>query len=124
MADELRRCAICGKQVRRDAHHLGGRGHDEEYLDPATADLCHDDHELAHDDLRRQRIDAPLESGNVLERVERLLRRVGVFLARVAEGTGISWCVGLAAACVRMATDLRHAITALDRWNIHWREAI
>jgi hypothetical protein len=110
--------------VRRDAHHLGGRGHDGEYLDPATADLCHDDHELVHDDLRRQRIDTPLESRNVLERVERFLLRVGVFLARVAEGTGIGWCVGLAAACVRMATELHSMIVKLDRWNPGWRDVI
>jgi hypothetical protein len=123
MADP-RCCAVCGKEVRRDAHHHGGRGPDGEYLDTATADLCHHDHELVHEDFRRQSIDEPLRSLNVLERIERFLRRVGVFLARVAEGTGLLWCVGLAGACVRCAADLQHVIVALDHWNVDWRNVI
>ena len=119
------RCDICGKQVRRDAHHLTGRGDDGAQLDDElTADLCHDDHELNHDDLRRLNIDQPLRSSNVLERIERRLARVGIFLARVGEATGFTWCLLLAAACSKWAVELHGAIGALDQWDRGWRHAL
>jgi len=124
MGDE-KRCAVCGAQVRRDGHHLTGRGPDGRYLDPSlVAELCHDDHELVHDDLRRQHIDQPLQSENVLERIERCLRRVGAFLGRVSDVTGIAWFAALATAGIQWATDLRGVIAALDQWNLGWRGAI
>jgi hypothetical protein len=125
MNGESRRCAICGKQVRRDGHHLTGRGQGGLPLDDdLIADLCHDDHELVHDDLRRLHIDTPLQSSNVLERIERRLQRVGVFLGRVGEATGITWSLLLAVACVRWASELRAAVVALDRWNGDWRGVV
>ena len=51
---ELENCAICGGRAV-DPHHLTGRGSDRLQLDPdLTAPLCHDDHELIHEDLRTE----------------------------------------------------------------------
>jgi hypothetical protein len=122
--DDEKRCAICGKPAE-DEHHLIGRGHAFVQLDPTlTADVCHDDHELLHDDCRRQGIDKPLQSTNIFERIERFLQRVGVFLGRVGEATGIAWCIGLAGSCARFAGELHTAIMALDGWDLGWRGAL
>ena len=83
---------------------------------PRTSKGCHQS-ELT----QKKQIDKPLQSTNVLERIERCLRRVGVILGRVSETTGITWCVGLAAACVRWAVELHAAIVALDGWDPGWR---
>jgi len=122
---EQRHCAVCGKRVRMDGHHLTGRGPDGGYLDDdLVADLCHDHHELVGDDHRQQHIYDPVQSLNVLERLEYRLRRVATFLARVARGTGVGWCTRLAGSLVRWATELRVVIIALDLGCPGWRTII
>ena len=68
-----------------DAHHLTGRAPGRFYLDPElVVPLCHDDHELAHDDLRAARVDVPARrSWSRLRAVEFRLERLALFLVEV-----------------------------------------
>jgi hypothetical protein len=122
--EEAIRCAICGGDPEDD-HHLTGRGSDGEQLDDElVAGLCHDDHELLHEDLRQDGLDKPLRASTIFERVARRLQRVGVFLARVAEGVlPFRWIAGIAAALGRWADELNSSVCALDAWNPGWRLA-
>lgn len=118
------RCAICGDDGE-DGHHLTGRGPDGEYLDPElVTDLCHDDHELAGEDLRQEGLERPLTGTTAVERIAYRLHRVGVFLARVAEEVPpFRWIVRLAVALRNWADELNRFTSALDAWNPAWRMA-
>jgi hypothetical protein len=118
------RCAICGGDPE-DGHHLTGRGPDGEYLDPnLIADLCHDDHELAGEDLRQDGLEKPLAGTTIVERVSYQLHRVGVFLARVAEEVPpFRWVASLAVAVRNWADELNRFTSALDDWDAGWRTA-
>ncbi len=120
---EHEHCLLCGEPCEHQ-HHLTGRGADHEHLDPAlTVPLCHNDHELVHQDLRTDEIDRPLTSATVPERIERRLERVATFLGRAYEFFPFMW-LGCAAAAVRSwATELGQFIAALDQWNTGWRGA-
>lgn len=121
---EPENCAICG-QPGDDWHHLTGRGADDLQLDPeVTAPLCHDDHELIHGDLRAEHVDKPLAAITIVERVAHRLRRVGVFLVRVAEAVPpLRWLARLAAGMRQWADELTGHVRALDAWNPSWRLA-
>ncbi len=116
------RCAITGGPAER-GHHLTGRGPDGEQLDEElTAPVGHDGHELVHEDLRREGLDKPLEADTVPERMERRLRRVGLFMGRVAEAVPpLAWLMALARSCARWADELAGFVRALDSWNPGWR---
>ncbi len=114
-------CAICGGSVER-LHHLTGRGPDGRYLDPELqVGVCHDDHELAHDDLRHDGTDKPLRVVCVFEGVAYRLERVAAFLSRVAEHAPLAWIAKLARSMRQWAGELRGGIARLDALNPAWR---
>jgi hypothetical protein len=114
---------ICGAPSSR-VHHLTGRGYDGAYLDPELrASLCHDDHELCHEDLRNARVDRPLESATLVERLERGLRRVAMFVARLAEACGQQFLAALAAWLATGAAILAQHVAFLDARYPDWRDA-
>ena len=121
MDAEPRLCAFCGAPADDD-HHLDGCDVAGRHLDDLLrGPKCHDDHELLHEDLRRQQIDKPLQSTNILDQLERFLRRVAVYVGRAAEATGFQWCLALAGSCARWAERLHAAIVALDARDPAWR---
>jgi hypothetical protein len=78
-------CAICGRPAKVH-HHLTGRDHLQAYLDPGlVVPVCHDHHQLLHDDLRDEQLDRVHEPLAVIERVAHRLRRVAVFFTRLAK---------------------------------------
>lgn len=117
-------CAICGRLANHE-HHESGRGPDGSQLDPhLTAPVCHEDHDLLHDDLRTAGIDRPLQATSVPERIERRLERVGLFLGRVAEAfPPFRWIGAIASACSRWAAELGSFVASLDRCCPGWRQA-
>jgi hypothetical protein len=126
MTDEP--CAICGRPAAgdHDPHHLTGRETPKKQLDDdVTAHLCHDDHELVHEDLRTEGLDRPLGPATPLGRVARRLERVAVFLARVAESVPLmGWMAALAGGVRRWADELHRCEAQLDAWNPGWRLAL
>lgn len=102
-------CAMCDKTAV-DAHHLTGRDPDGCYLDPdLVVPLCHDDHELAHDDLRHADLDRPdPDQWSPSFGVAFRLCRVALFLARTPQHfpTGLSSV--LAKAQWHWADELSH----------------
>ena len=101
-------CAMGDDELGDDLHHLTGRGSDKNYLDPElVVVLCHDHHELIHDDLRQEQVDKPLDSVSAASRVARRLIRVALIFDRVAEVTPTLGClIGVAAAMRRWAEEL------------------
>jgi hypothetical protein len=117
-------CPITGQRPER-SHHLTGRGSDGQQLDDElTAPVSHNAHELVHEDLRNAGIDKRLEMDSVPERLERRLRRVGLFLGRVAESVPpFSWMLALARACQHWADELGGWVYRLDATCPGWRLA-
>ena len=122
MNEDPEPCVITGKPAERD-HHISGRGADEEQLDDdLTVPVSHDGHELVHEDLRNQGIDKPLQADSVPERIERRLRRTGVFLGRMAESVPpLEWMLALARALTRWADELKGWVYRLDTKCPGWR---
>ena len=117
-------CLLCGEPSDHQ-HHLTGRGVDHAQLDQTlTVPLCHDHHELVHQDLRSGGIDKPLQSTTPPERIARRLERVSTFLGRVYDFFPFSWLAVAATAVRGWATELAQFITALDQWDIRWRGAM
>jgi hypothetical protein len=114
-------CAICSGPSE-DPHHVTGKGPDEEYLDPdLTAPVCHDDHEMIHEDLRNEKLNKPLGRASIPERIAYRLDRLGVLLSRVAEQLPFDWVVRVATAVRSWAEELRCFVQGLDLWNPDWR---
>ncbi len=78
---------------------------------------------LVHEDICQERLDTPLNSSTVVEKVEYRQRRFGVLLARVTGITAMGWVVNLASAVRRWAEELRCFVVAFDAWNPRWRTA-
>jgi hypothetical protein len=104
------RCAWCPEPAV-DAHHLTGRHPDRSYLDlELTVPLCHAHHEIAHADLRCQRLDNPTpEVAARIGRIAFCLARLAVFFGRFATTTGHAWFEQLASALRTWADDLADA---------------
>ena len=122
--EPIESCAICGRAMA-DLHHLTGRGPDAGQLDPdLVVPLCHDDHELLHEDLRTEGLDRPCHAVTAVERVAHRLQRAGIFLARVAENVPpLCWLAGLAQGMRRWASELLDHVRTLDDWDSGWRLA-
>jgi hypothetical protein len=116
-------CQVCRRAPGQRDHHVTGRGQDGEYLDSELKPpLCHDDHELCHEDLRRAGLDRPCQARTFVERVEYRLRRVALFFGRLAEADRnqlfYAW---LAQRLEVWANDLARHIASLDRYLPAWR---
>jgi len=94
-----------------------GRGRDHAYLDPDLyLSLCHDDHELVHEDLRAEQVDRPTEEASAGRRVAYRLRRTALLLVRVAESvSSLQWLARLAEALRRWASELEEGEADGDR---------
>jgi hypothetical protein len=115
-------CLLCGGPGE-DRHHPTGRGHDGRYLDPwFRAWLCHDDHELAHDDLRPAGLDSCPQSQTFLDRFAAAMRRLAAFVSRLAGGALDGFLSDLARWLSDRAEDLHSVIAALDAGLPGWRE--
>jgi hypothetical protein len=121
--DPACQCEVCRNASRERGHHVTGRGADGEYLDAVLkAPLCHDDHELCHEDLRNAGLDRPCQARTLVEQVEYRLRRIALFFARVAEADRnhvfYAW---LARRLEVWANDLARHVASLDRYLPGWR---
>jgi len=115
-------CIQCGSRAE-DGHHPTGRRPDASYIDAwFKVNLCHDDHELAHDDLRTAGLETARYGGSFVEDFELGLRRLGVLLGRIpAIGAMAEFLALLAGWCSSKADALRRAIDALDQGAPGWR---
>lgn len=120
------RCYFCGEPADR-RHHLTGRCGDakSDYLDPDLAGpVCHDDHELVHDDWPTIRAaehrDEPIS--NPLERVLVRLQRISALFARWHEASpGDGFRAKLAEAFALWAAELATLVLYLDLHVPDWR---
>src|SRR5829696_6353771 len=121
-------CVICGQPAVVDHHLTGWR------LDPALMlPHCHDHHELVHDDWNTAGVPAKNRRFNdsdddqpptVLHGLYLRLRRLGLWLGRLAEDGVWQPVTGLLAAAVsRWATSLERCIGGLDASVPSWRHA-
>jgi hypothetical protein len=120
------RCAYCGVEGAM-GHHVTGRDPQLQYLDPRlTIQLCHDHHQLVHDDLRAVGADDPVAKAPrqlpFVERVEWRLRRLAVVLGRLATAVpDWGWLGSLAASAKRWADELASDIRVRDARDPGWR---
>jgi hypothetical protein len=100
------RCIGCGARATR-RHHPTGRDLAERYLDAEfTVAVCHDDHELVHDDRRTLGIHEAAAPLSWFDRVELRFRRIASDLARLAElGPQNPWFGSRPIAWCRSASD-------------------
>ncbi len=116
---------LLGPEPSEDKHHPTGRGPDGIYLDPdLVGPVCHDDHELAHDDLKTGKLENP-PGDTFFEKLEVRLDRLARFFARLPEaqgGTGLGAFLGsCAAAFARWAQGLAARVRILDEHVPQWR---
>jgi hypothetical protein len=116
-------CEVCRKARRQRHHHVTGRGADGQYLDAElTAPVCHDDHELCHEDLRNADLDRPCRARTLVERVEYRLRRMALFFGRMAEANRNDFFYGWLARRLEVwANELARHVAGLDRYFPAWR---
>ena len=120
------RCAYCGGKHPL-THHATGRDHQLRYLDPSlTIPLCHDHHQLVHDDLRAAGVDDPQTRAAIrlsfVERVEVRLRRLAVAIGRLASMfPGVTFLAHLAERLKRWADELSWDLAARDARDPGWR---
>src|SRR5215207_5879034 len=115
-------CVICGRPVKRH-HHLTARDAHASYLDKALwVGVCHDHHELAHDDWHTAKLETTTSPLTWLERVEVRLRRLAMFLARLVEPFPENRLWAVLAACVEgWAGELRRHRRCQDARDPGWR---
>jgi hypothetical protein len=120
------RCAYCGGEDPL-AHHATGRDPQLRYLDPnLTIPLCHDHHQLVHDDLRAAGVDDPQTRAAVrlsfIECVEVRLRRLAVAIGRLAgKLPGATFLAQLAERFKGWADELSWDLAARDSRDPGWR---
>lgn len=119
------RCTF-GDEPGEDRHHPTGRDDEGRYLDPSfMASLCHDDHELCHDDLKTGAIENTRPIPTFLERLQLGLERLSRFLGRLADTRSEDplggFLAALAAATSSWAAKLAATIVALDQGTPRWR---
>jgi hypothetical protein len=115
-------CLFCGAPQER-LHHPTGKDHRADYLDPQfRCPVCHTHHELLGDDRRTLGLEVTERPLSFFERLEIRLRRVGSDLARLVERyPDNAMLAKFAAAVVRWADELAHALRQLDRRDPGWR---
>jgi hypothetical protein len=77
---EQDRCAICGRKIQIEKHHVAGRNHDPDL----TAPLCQACHAQATENLRQGDVDMRYTPDS-RERVRRALKATSVFMRMLAE---------------------------------------
>ena len=117
------RCIGCGARASR-RHHPTGCDFAEEYLDADfTVSVCHDDHELIHDDRRTVGTQMPRAPLSWFERVELRLRRIAGDLARLSEvHPDNAWLTNCARWLLRWADELANGLRAMDARDPGWRK--
>lgn len=117
-----RRCLVCrGRAPWR--HHPTGRDDQGAYLDPdLKSPVCHDDHQLAHDDWKTLGLEEVEDRLTVFERVELRHRRLAPFLARIAEANDAdNLNAQLARHLCTWADELTAGVRCLDEGYAAWR---
>ncbi len=116
-------CGACGDPIVRK-HHLTGRDDRGGYLDPELIqDLCHDHHELVHDDLKTLELEKVAQALTWFERVEIRLRRGAAYCARLDQASPTTTLYGILARVLeRWADELARGIRALDELYPDWRQ--
>jgi hypothetical protein len=116
-------CAFCGSAAC-DLHHPTGKDADNEYLDPdLRIPVCHNDHELIHDDWHTLGLHDALPGLSRLELIELGLRRLAIATSRFAEAhPDWSWAAGIAVAFGRWADELAAELRARDARDPGWRQ--
>jgi len=117
-------CEFCGGPVER-RHHPTGRDEQDRYLDyEFVRGLCHDHHELVHDDsqtLGWENLEG--QPHTWFERIELRLRRWAAYLARLeADARRPNPCGILAVVLTRWADEIRRGVTVLDEQFPTWRD--
>jgi len=108
-------CLWCRSPSTVEAHHLTGKRADHTYPHPdLTVPLCKKHHDLAHADLRAQRIDDPATTPlDTIQAVAHWLARIATFLGRHSRTHTQDWLGRIADALQGMAEALLQACTAL-----------
>lgn len=119
-------CEFCGAPVKR-RHHPTGRDERDLYLDyEFTVGLCHDHHELVHDDSHTLGWEKLVGQPHAwFERMELRLRRWAAFLARLdADASAPIPTVWqrLSVLLTRWADELANGIALLDELFPSWRD--
>jgi hypothetical protein len=115
-------CFGCGARASCH-HHPTGRDCAERYLDADfTVAVCHDDHELLHDDRRTLGTEKPAAALSWFERGELRLRRIASDLARMSElHPQSTWFARAANWLLRWADEIAQGLLALDARDPGWR---
>jgi len=112
-----RACTVCGRDCRI-SHHITGDALDGEFETP----VCHDHHQLVHDDWHTLGVGAEQQPRNFFDRLVLRLRRTAAFLGRlVAIGVGGPLLRMLAEVLGRWAADLHMRVAILDARYEDWR---
>ena len=115
-------CDACEGPVER-FHHPTGRDEGGVYLDSGfTRPLCHDHHELTHDQWKTLELEVVRDRLPFFERVEIRLRRWAATLMVIDGGTGVSAFGLLATFLVAWAEELAMGTKRLDERDPTWRE--
>ncbi len=119
----MSRCAVCGRQGRRE-HHPTGTDEEGRYLDPKmTVPLCHDHHYLLHDDTKTLDIETPTEPLTEVDVAVLRLRRTAATLARIGAGIDPQPIIHmLIGPMTRWADDLDRLSERLDAQYPGWRQ--
>lgn len=109
-------------------HHPTGKDAAGQYLDPQyKAGLCHDHHELVHDDWHTHEIADGVDRSTFLEWLQLSMSRLAVTVGRIAgpspQDPLRGFLAQLAAWFARSAARLGVAIDALDRTCPTWRQS-
>jgi hypothetical protein len=116
-------CVLCARPSV-DAHHVTQHGIDFEL----TLPLCHDHHEVVHDDWRGADVAADVAPETLLHALQLGMERLAMIAGRAAATEALEpareMLAALATWLAKWASRLIGAIAALDAGAPGWREAM